>query len=616
MDKNSVTVGDLFCGAGGFSEGFRQAGFNIVWAVDNWRPAVETYRNNFSNTKVIEENLSTFDFQRLEPVDVIIGGPPCTFFSLANKAGNGNKIAGLALVRRFVEAVEILKPKYWIMENVANILPAIENGFADAEYLSQRTLINAADYGVPQSRRRLFSGKFPVPLPIANDPAQWIPMSQIVNGLPCPLSKPAIDDATLVHDPLYDCEIQLHALRDHFMNTALTEAQIDACIRGRTHHPWAGPMRFPDSPERPSRTILATTPKGNRGAIVLEEKRVTPKVYRTPTVREASCLQGFPVTFQFWGGSADRNHELIGNAVPPPVARAIANAILGDLGQVSNFVPKFELPQELPAIYSGSANQRPFRLTRPYREVLPGTVRHQCSVNLDNRGKTPATHPGFGVPHLVEWRTTLYVGYATEVVGFQIDLDTAWKLAFLVANFVEGGPDLVERITTYAAKEFASSIPDASSLQAVWARRFRSTFTPDSIVERVIALCKDVLGNKSDRLYSVEARKCYPLLKEHRFYEGKNFSSGNWKKRRVPFYAACAMVGLSIAVAFVNEGATWLMSNWNRCYKGEPFGPQETSLMGTSGVTASSILKSFRRISESSEASDKESMLSFLPYVS
>ncbi len=209
----TVTVGDLFCGAGGFSEGFRQAGFEIRWAVDNWGPAIKTYRSNFPRTDLIEADIANLDFRNLEPVDVVIGGPPCTFFSLANKAGNGNKTAGLALVKRFAEAVEYLRPGYWVMENVANILPTLQNGFTYADYLSQRTLINAADYGVPQSRRRLFSGKFPIPLAITTDPREWIPMSRIVNGLPCPLNQPANANLTRVHDPLYDCEIPMIAYR-------------------------------------------------------------------------------------------------------------------------------------------------------------------------------------------------------------------------------------------------------------------------------------------------------------------------------------------------------------------------------------------------------------------
>ena len=71
-DKPLPTVGDLFCGAGGFSEGFRQAGFELLWAIDNSKTALDTYRNNFPQVDAIEADLTRFDFKKLEPVDVLL----------------------------------------------------------------------------------------------------------------------------------------------------------------------------------------------------------------------------------------------------------------------------------------------------------------------------------------------------------------------------------------------------------------------------------------------------------------------------------------------------------------------------------------------------------------
>lgn len=121
MKNSQPTVGDLYCGAGGFSEGFRQAGFKVVWGVDNWEPAATTFRYNFPETRLTTENLLSLDSRRLEPVDVLIGSPPCTQFSLANKGGNGDVKTGLELVKRFMQAVDVLRPHYWIMENVAHL---------------------------------------------------------------------------------------------------------------------------------------------------------------------------------------------------------------------------------------------------------------------------------------------------------------------------------------------------------------------------------------------------------------------------------------------------------------------------------------------------------------
>ena len=104
-----LTVGDLYCGAGGFSEGFRQAGFEISWAIDKWGPAAETYEKNIG-VKVTPEDVTrrSFDFASLPKVDVLIGSPPCQPFSLANRGGGGDAAGGLRLVVIFLEAVKVL----------------------------------------------------------------------------------------------------------------------------------------------------------------------------------------------------------------------------------------------------------------------------------------------------------------------------------------------------------------------------------------------------------------------------------------------------------------------------------------------------------------------------
>ena len=128
-----MKVLDLFCGAGGFSEGFSQAGFDISHAFDNWGPAIITHQQNhpFSMTQKYDiEKLSRLpddEFHKLVPdTEIIIGSPPCVAFSNSNFSGNGDKTHGIKLLEAFFRIVfrktyyEKSILKYWIFENVPN----------------------------------------------------------------------------------------------------------------------------------------------------------------------------------------------------------------------------------------------------------------------------------------------------------------------------------------------------------------------------------------------------------------------------------------------------------------------------------------------------------------
>ena len=144
-----MRVADFFCGGGGFSEGFRQAGFEIVFAVDKWLPAVVTYKANKPNVNVIQDDvirisqLSDDEFDSIVPdTEVIIGSPPCQSFSNSNKSGNADKSLGIELIRAYLRIIARKKYKnnsvlkYWVLENV----PAVKN------YIKE--VYSAADLGL------------------------------------------------------------------------------------------------------------------------------------------------------------------------------------------------------------------------------------------------------------------------------------------------------------------------------------------------------------------------------------------------------------------------------------------------------------------------------------
>ena len=141
-----MRVADFFCGAGGFSEGFRQAGFDVVFGIDKWAPAVQTFKANHPNAKAIQDdvirisNLPDDEFNTIVPdTEVIIGSPPCVAFSGSNKSGNGDKELGLALLRAYIKIIarkKLMKKsvlKYWILENVPNVRKYVKDEYSAKE---------------------------------------------------------------------------------------------------------------------------------------------------------------------------------------------------------------------------------------------------------------------------------------------------------------------------------------------------------------------------------------------------------------------------------------------------------------------------------------------------
>jgi len=186
---SKLTVMDFFCGAGGFSEGFRQQGFEIIFGIDSWQPAIDSFNFNFGleckPRNVLEFEISIKRIEALPDTDVIIGSPPCVSFSSSNKSGKADKSFGLKLTKIFLRVVAIKKHKpnsklkAWFMENVSNStshLPtqyrfeqlglkkwALDQGL-DPKTIAisleeNRSVISSADFGVPQSRTRVFTGE-------------------------------------------------------------------------------------------------------------------------------------------------------------------------------------------------------------------------------------------------------------------------------------------------------------------------------------------------------------------------------------------------------------------------------------------------------------------------
>jgi DNA (cytosine-5)-methyltransferase 1 len=382
MDRNKqLTVIDFFCGAGGFSEGFRQMGFDILYGYDHWKPAVDTFNHNFDlecNPKNILDFKGSFEeIIDIPDTDIIIGSPPCVSFSSSNRSGKADKSLGVELTETFLKIVAVKKHKpnsklkAWFMENVANSRRYLQSSYTfrdlglskwaashkispnkiAIDLLDNTTNINSADYGAIQSRIRSISGeiikkkKLIIPAKThqaKNKDKSNVPLYKAIKLLkqnfPSPFSK---RNDLNISDIQYDLNITQDQLTDHFYDTGVYEVEWKFSRFWKINHPYMGKMSFPEDEDKPSRTITATKIANSRESIIYisEIERSGNGEYRLPTVREAAIIMGFPITYQFLG-SENTKWRLVGNAVCCSVSRAFAKMILQELKIKSDNKPK------------------------------------------------------------------------------------------------------------------------------------------------------------------------------------------------------------------------------------------------------------------------------------
>ena len=360
---------DLFCGAGGLSLGFREAGFEVIGAYDTNPAAVETHRANIGEhvaCKAVDEDLDS------SGATVIAGGPPCQGFSSAGQRRSGD--CRNTLVSVFAKIIASRRPLAFVFENVEGFLTG-ENGervldlltpVVDAGYRVHLRKVNAANYGVPQHRKRVIAigglgwePSFPEPshsasgAPGAHLAGQHLPstpsLGVALTGLPPPAaSAPGVPQGHY-HLPLDEDDLA----RLRLLGAGQT-------MRDLPEHMWHESYR-----RRAFRRVMDGTPTERRGGAPCGIRRlradepskaitggarsefVHPTADRYLTLRECARIQTFPDDFKFVGTAAEQA-LLIGNAVPPRLAAAIAGRLAEDLrhakpekgrGALLSFVP-------------------------------------------------------------------------------------------------------------------------------------------------------------------------------------------------------------------------------------------------------------------------------------
>lgn len=347
------TVIDLFAGVGGLSLGFEMAGFDVVLANEYDESIANAYKLNHPNTKMIVEDIrnlpinETFADYRGK-IDVVIGGPPCQGFSQKGQRKTINDERNF-LFKYFVAVVDYIRPRYFVMENVPNLLTA-ESGYFMKEiielfkaigYFVETNTLNAADYGVPQNRRRaVIIGKHGEAAPAMPEPLDHtISIWDAISDLAYLDSGEGSECNEYLYPPQSDYQRRLRDGSDKLFNHKSTKHSHLAIQRLKMIPPNSGKEVLPQ--EHLTKSIYSgtwTRMGKDEISVTITTRFDTPSsgkfthpyLHRAITVREAARIQSFPDTFKFIGTKGSQMKQ-VGNAVPPLLAQAIATVIMKDI---------------------------------------------------------------------------------------------------------------------------------------------------------------------------------------------------------------------------------------------------------------------------------------------
>lgn len=344
---------DLFAGVGGLSLGFEKKGFEVVLANEYDESIAASYIENHKNTKMIVGDITLINLKEIfgkyrGSIDVVIGGPPCQGFSQKGKRKTINDERNF-LFKYYISVVDLVKPKYFVMENVPNLLTAgdgyfkqeIELLFNKMGYSLECGVLNAADYGVPQNRRRaIIIGKLngvapKLPVPKDKKVTIWDAISDLAY-----LQSGEGTAEQEYRKPAYS-EYEKIMRKDSsvLFNHVATKHSTLALERLALIPPNSGRESLPE--EHLTKSIYSgtwTRMRKDEISVTITTRFDTPSsgkfthpfLNRAITVREAARIQSFPDSFHFIGNKGSQMKQ-VGNAVPPLLAAAIAEVIMDDI---------------------------------------------------------------------------------------------------------------------------------------------------------------------------------------------------------------------------------------------------------------------------------------------
>lgn len=352
---NDLKMIDLFAGVGGLSLGFEQAGFKVLIANEYDTSIAEAYKKNRSNVNMVVDDITKLPIHETfgkykGKITLVVGGPPCQGYSQKGQRKTINDPRNF-LFKYFVEVVKEVQPLYFVMENVPNLLTAekgffkqeLEKLFTELGYTINAQVLCAADYGVPQNRQRAFiigkrgDSQVEMPKKKENRTTIW----EAISDLSYLASGEGTEISDYIKEPESDYQKIMRNGSDKVYNHIATNHSKIALERLAMIPPKGGKEHLP--PEHITKSIYSGTWErmdADDISVTITTRFDTPSsgkfthpyLDRAITVREAARIQSFPDSFHFYGTKTSQMKQ-VGNAVPPMLAKAVADAILEDMSK-------------------------------------------------------------------------------------------------------------------------------------------------------------------------------------------------------------------------------------------------------------------------------------------
>lgn len=346
-----MNVLDLFCGCGGLSYGFKLAGYDIVGGIDIDKDAINTFNENFKNAIGICEDISTVEVKQVmkeieSDIDIIIGGPPCQGFSNANRYNNEEDDPRNKLFFEFVKFVKYLSPKFVVIENVRGIVTQ-NNGYAkkriyeifeDLGYYVNHAVLDASDFGVPQKRLRNFfiiSKNEVFDFNRLTRTQEKTTVKDAIGELYIFEKETKLDKYIIESTPTTEYRKYLRKKDNTILNHDIKYPA--SIVQERIKHvPQGGnwrdvpPHLFPNKRNNRHSSAYKRLKEDDTSVTIdtgnAHSNYFHPIYNRIPTVREAARIQSFKDEFIFCG-SRTSQYRQVGNAVPPLLAKSIAESL-------------------------------------------------------------------------------------------------------------------------------------------------------------------------------------------------------------------------------------------------------------------------------------------------